>query len=740
MKQNSEWLKNNSPTTSASVLGLGAKRNTTVPCRLKPTPGNRLVVTETTDLSTQASAEATFSIMPDHSSKRKWLIVGLILIVVVSASSSSAAALDIVRDGKARVAIVIPDETVKKVQRAAKELQYHVQEASGATLDIVRESAEFPAKQGSIYLGACRATKQAGIVTDKLSRNGFLIKTVGKDIFLVGRDTAGPWTANNWPNEHGTLQAVYNFLDRQMGVRWLWPGKLGEVIPKRSTISVGKLDETIKLPLISSRYYMHSWDDGWSNKQVSKQFNKAEKLWEQRHYFSWDSRVRGIHSFQTYWERFNQSHPEYFNLLPDGTRRSDPHYIGGGNPIYISMCVSEPGLWRQIVEDWKTNRTKENPHLYIGENDTPGRCCCPRCMSWDVPDPKLDIPWEKRLEYAKRDFAKKADGWYKNLGSLSDRYARFYKEVLKLARQIDPDVLALSFSYANYVNPPYEAKLDEKIIINYVGKLMYPWTPEKVRKSKDDWLGWTDTGASLMWRPNFMLDGHNMPIFVARKFGHLFSHYHQRNMLATYFDSNTGQYSTQGPNLYVVARMQYAIDKPVDEILDEYYSAFGPAETAIREYFLHWEQTSDAVTDETLASHASQREQMPEGGYYGHFYTVAPAIFTPPVMAQGRLILEKARDAAKSDRVASARVDFLRKGLRNAELTLAVEKAHCRHKASGSISEYQAALETLDSYRASIETDYVANMGRLYRQENRSWDRSLLKSSRHRSSPENIRP
>ena len=383
--------------------------------------------------------------------------------------------------------------------------------------------------------------------------------------------------------------------------------------------------------------------------------------------------------------------------------------------MYISMCVSEPNLWNQIIEDWKATRTKENPNIYVSENDTPGRCCCPRCMSWDVPDKELNIPWDKRLEYARRDFANKSDGWYTNLGRLSDRYARFYMEVLKLARKIDPNVYVIGFAYVNYTDPPLQAKLDNHIIIYNVGEIMYLWTPEKVQKDKDIWTAWANTGASLSWRPNFMLGGHNMPIFIARKFGNHFSYFHERGMVGVYFDSNTGQYSTQGPNLYVLARKVFYPNKPVDEILDEYYGAFGPAAVAVREYFSYWEKISDAQDQEVN---------------YDNFYFIADAVFTPDVMANGYAILDKAAVAAKGDKTASARVDFLMKGLKNAELTLAAQDAYRTYKASGNISAYQVAIKTLDDYRASVEADYISNFSLPYKWESGRWNRSFLKLSK----------
>jgi len=47
----------------------------------------------------------------------------------------------------------------------------------------------------------------------------------------------------------GTLFGVYDILETNMGVRWLWPGKLGEVIPHRKNLSLPPLDESVK-PLL----------------------------------------------------------------------------------------------------------------------------------------------------------------------------------------------------------------------------------------------------------------------------------------------------------------------------------------------------------------------------------------------------------------------------------------------------------------------------------------------------------
>ena len=37
--------------------------------------------------------------------------------------------------------------------------------------------------------------------------------------------------------EYGTANAVYTFLQDHLGVRWLWPGELGEDVLKRQTLA-----------------------------------------------------------------------------------------------------------------------------------------------------------------------------------------------------------------------------------------------------------------------------------------------------------------------------------------------------------------------------------------------------------------------------------------------------------------------------------------------------------------------
>ena len=139
-------------------------------------------------------------------------------------------------------------------------------------------------------------------------------------------------------------------------------------------------------------------------------------------------------------------------------------------------------------------------------------------------------------------------------------------------------------------------------------------------------------------------------------------------------------------------------NREVVSILDEFYEAFGPAESAVRAYFDHWETVSDAATI-SLA--------------WPYWFVGADEIFTPSVMTTGRTLMANAQTAAVGDSVAVRLVDVLEKGLTNVEKTLAAQAAWEDYDNLGPSywAAWQAAYEDLYNYRALVEGDFICNMG-----------------------------
>ncbi len=635
------------------------------------------------------------------------------------AVASCAHAVELVRDHEPVASIVVPDQPLPVESFAAGELQHHLERATGATLPIVPE-AEADLDASLVLIGACRATAEAGVVPDELPINGYIIRADARRLYLAGDDTDGPaaWILHNNRTRVGTMFAVYELLDRHLGARWLWPGPLGEVIPERADIAFDDLDIAGRPAFVHARWRdggaTVAGTDGWASPENRSRFISAQGAWLRRHRFALGTNMDMAHAFTTWWERYGEDHPEYFNLLPDGTRRSDPTYHGGASRL-IAMDVSEPAFHRAIVDNWLATRTPEDPNIDASENDTPGKCTCERCLSWDVPDPDLEIPWDERLEHARAAFDAGEGDWYRYLGSLSDRYARYFLAVQAEARKIDPDAIVMGYAYANYRLPPRRTMLNDHIYIGIVPAIMFPWTEQGRAEMRAQWDGWAATGARLMLRPNYMLEGHNLPIYFAHHLGEEFSHCAHNGMIATDFDSLTGQYATQAPNLYMLARLTARPDLTPEQVLDEFYAAFGPAAEQVRAYFEHWRAVSDAVTEPI------------EGLHWSYFYREAHRIFTPEVIDRGETLLAAAEQAAAGDETALARVRWLRKGLRNARLTLEVQRAYQAFRETGTIAPYRDAITALDDYRASIEGDLVCNMAYLAWAEVRTWDRELLR-------------
>ncbi len=693
---------------------------------------------------------------------------------VASSPAAIAADLVLVKGGEARAQIVVPDKAFPVVSYAAEELQYHVRKATGAELTIVPEAEMDENLPYHIYLGDCRATRAEGIELDEEPppaeiyatkwRVRHIIRTVADDVFMTGHDNDGPVGSRFQLTRHGTLFAVYDFLENQMGVRWLWPGDLGEVIPERTDLVVGALDVSDRERFAECEMGTGTFGYGkdyWQSQGCFEAYQAAVGKWLLRHRMNVCNAVtysygHYFHANGKYTERFLEKRPDFFQLLPDGSRG----YIPGCHGHMITMCVSNPGLHEQMIRDWQGYRDLHElvPRggkvmgglgwmLNACENDTAAGCTCEACRAWDAPDPRFeahdywngsrfitDAGSDARYQAARPD----DDG--DPAPELSDRYARFYLTLQDKAEEIDPGVVVFGYAYSNYTQPPVEVELNDRIVISMVPWPYFPWTDSDIESMKAKWEGWHAAGARLKLRPNTLHTGHNFPVFLARKMGEMFAHHVEHSAVATAFDSLTGQWGSKGPDYYVLTRMHVHPDWPVGQVLDEYYAGFGDAREAVKRYFEYWEQVSEAATvDPPQGVRSSAQEQAEGGGWLGMRTTAitnGALIFTPEVMAKARGLIERAIEQAAGDPAAERRVAFLEKGLTHAELTLAVARAHQAQTADlGNPAAYQTyaqAMEKLVAFRRDvIEPEMIADTGYLGYNERRkelSWDHTLRAS------------
>src|SRR5262245_36741040 len=115
--------------------------------------------------------------------KLTWLMCAA---VIVAAAPVSAAPITPVENGRAHAVIVVPNE---KPSSAVADLRDFIEKATGAQLDVVEERnlGDLVGAGSRIFVGVCNATKRV-VDLAQLQPEGFVIKSVANDLFIVGRD------------------------------------------------------------------------------------------------------------------------------------------------------------------------------------------------------------------------------------------------------------------------------------------------------------------------------------------------------------------------------------------------------------------------------------------------------------------------------------------------------------------------------------------------------------------------
>ncbi|MBQ3344411.1 MAG: hypothetical protein IJG84_21105, partial [Kiritimatiellae bacterium] len=270
--------------------------------------------------------------------------------------------------------IVLPPDANAVERTAAQELAEHWKKATGSEPAVLTNAT---GKARWTFRLGCAARQ---IDLTGLDKNDATIRVGDGTVDIAGVDGAGRAMKASTPS--GTLFGVYSFLERKLGVRWLWPGELGTVCPKFSGASMAQETWTVRHMAFSQwRASANLASPGWPDRSAAQRFYRNQSLWLRRHRFAaCDSLAKG-HAFTKWYAQYGKTHPEWFNEMPDGTRRGDPFYFGGRADI-ISLCASNRELVREIVRRWAE---KDPTDIINGnENDTAGKCCCANCLAADA--------------------------------------------------------------------------------------------------------------------------------------------------------------------------------------------------------------------------------------------------------------------------------------------------------------------------------------------------------------------
>lgn len=494
-----------------------------------------------------------------------------------------------------RAVIVLPEDSNTIQYFAAMELQKHLELITG-TLTPIQQNAEV-----GIY--PFHLKPPTGTDLKRLAREEGRWLITADGTWLYGEDFQA-FPAKN-PNDFntvfskvsrtGTLFAVYDFLEKKLGVRWVEPGDGGIAYSSDSKLRLDAGSGSWSPGRLIQREIRSGYPN-WKHYQTQvapllpEQFQQNReqhekglveiRIWLKRHRMGNSYRLSYGHAFTNWWKLYGKEHPEYFAMQADGVRR--PEYPA--QPDRSKICVSNPAVHDQIVADWHS-RKDTLPTINVCENDSGGYCRCPECL-------KLDVPL-KGEEFG---------------ANLSDRYLWFANAVQEKAAKLDPDVSAIMYAYSCYRFPPRREKVDPRVIIGFVPSML------ELEKVDRMYSGWKKAGArKLFLRPNDQHVNTGLPMGFEKQ---LFDHFQlgiKNGIIGTDYDSLHNFWPATGFADYILARAHTDPSKSFEYWEDEYCSAYGVAKNKVRDYFRYWRHN---VWDQRLTPNMTK---IMERGRYGNF-------------------------------------------------------------------------------------------------------------------------
>ena len=454
------------------------------------------------------------------------------VVVLIAAPLVAQQAVEIVRDGEPVATVVVADDAPGQVRAAAEMLVGYVERSTGATLPIAGDAPAGVA----IHVGATPVAEAAGIDQSGLDTDGFDIAFPDEStIIILG---AGPW---------GTEFGVCEFLERYVGVRWVMPGPDGTHVPAHDTIAV-PTEAVRSEPTFFSR-------------QMSGFRGSAQSEWARRNRMH--GRVQFHHNLRVLfdWEKYPETHPEFYPIR--GGERYLPTHREGWQPCFTAEGSVEEAI-RVITAYFDEDPSRTSYSL--GVNDNRNFCECDDCMA--------KISGEHN---------------FLDIVDYSELYYEWCNEVVEGVLEHHPDKFFGLLAYINVIEPPQGFDLHPRII-PYMTYDRMKWVHPEIRDHGEQLTrDWAEKSPTVGWYDYI----YGRPYQLPRVWFHHMADYYRfardNSVQALYAEAypNFGE----GPKLYVSFKLQWDVDRDVDELLEEWYVACAGEQAAplLARYYAHWE-------------------------------------------------------------------------------------------------------------------------------------------------------
>ncbi len=395
---------------------------------------------------------------------------------------------------------------------------------------------------------------------------------VGEVRWVVSED--GVWIyGNDEEAERGSMMAVYDFLERQLGARWIEPGDEGVYVRWQNPLVLEPGAHSWRPTLVNRRTRRgilprsvpYRYDSVLRKELVESHNRRVDETNVWSHRMKMGGRnPAATHSFSDWWERFGETNPEYFALNEHGERAPIPGARRAES--WIKICPSNPAVAEQLIEDWLP-RKDDRRIVMAGINDGQfGFCRCDDCRALDVT--KENESWDDHL---------------------TDRYVVLANRVARMAREHREGAQVSMYAYMTTLDPPRRERLEPNIMVTVV-PYVDPLDPEVV---EEHFEGWREAGATqFVFRPNYphKYFKTSIPIGIEEYYFDVFRTAYEKGVVAATYDNLRHNWPVTGMAEYILAKAMSEPDKPFSHWEEHYCAGYGGASEQVKEYFRYWRE------------------------------------------------------------------------------------------------------------------------------------------------------
>ena len=433
---------------------------------------------------------------------KKFLLLIISLLSVWGCSQADGFIID-----KDNTYIVIDSSPSNTTLLAAHELQYFIKQSTGIELPIVKENPG----QGKrmICIGKSSATTELDTV--QFQEQEYLIKINPNKIILMGNDTnegSDVGRDNNGVNPatdrihinysklvndkagnieltlpsiydaQGTCYAVYDFLEKYMGVRFYGPHPSNVIVPTTTELQFS--DSFIRrTPTIKYRGGTYSFNWPMIKDQYFNASKEMQQLFLRRIKFG-GRKWAANHAFTGFQDRFlkkNPDNPELFEAY-------HPEFFAkgrDGGADQRQFCYTNKNFIHQVAKDaceyfegkpLKKNQVAIGDYFALVPLDNAIWCRCDECLS--------------QLKIDKNNIR----GEHFNCGTATHYLWNFVNNVAKEIKEKHPDKKLSALAYHVYAYLPKDIKLESNIA---VAPCLHPrnyWAPGMKRNERQYYKEW----------------------------------------------------------------------------------------------------------------------------------------------------------------------------------------------------------------------------------------------------------